>query len=129
MLPSGYRFRCKGFKGTATKNTTTNLDMAVSSEREITHVHLFLENHAADDTLKFQVVDVDNVMGYGAGVVLDEFATDWRVDDEKKDQGLSSAGYPATIFAGLYLRIVYTSTGTTNDVVVRCNYYLHAPPS
>lgn len=128
MLPHGYKFRCTGKKWTATKDATSDLDLEVPAEREITHVHLYLKNHHEDDTLKFQIVDVDAVY-YPAGTVLDEFATDWQLDDTKKDQGVATAGYPATIFAGLYIRIKYTSVGTTDDVVVRCNYYLHSPPS
>ena len=127
-IPEGYKFKGVGLKWTAIAGTTTDCDYEVAAERDLDAVDLILENHSADDTLTFQVVDVNNVLGYGPGVVLNEFATNWRIDPTKRDQGEPfTAGYRATILAGLFLRIKYASTGTT-DVILRVNYSLHEPP-
>jgi hypothetical protein len=120
----GYYFRGKGVAGSITAGTTGNLDYKLTSERWINGCHLILRNHAWDDSLLFQVVDVDNVLGYGAGAVLNEFASTWQITEDKQDQGIFKIEYPAKILNGLYIRIRYTSTGAAN-VGVKCNYFLH----
>lgn len=120
----GFRFRGKGIKGTATAGQTSNIDYKITDERYINGVHLFLENHTIDDTVNFEIVDVDNILGYGAGVVLDRFSESWIVCSEQSDQHMVIIPYPARIIAGLYIRIAYASAGST-DVIVRCNFFLH----
>lgn len=121
----GFRARFLGMSGTATKNTTSSIDLKITEERYINGVQLIIKDHVFGDKVKFQVVDVDNVIGYGAGVVLDEFGTNWNLDDSKKDQGKILVDYPARILANLYIRIVYISIGTENDVIVKANLFLH----
>lgn len=123
--PVGFRARFKGISGTATKNTTSNIDYLLAEDRYINGVQIFLKNQVFGDTMKFQVVDVDNLLGYGAGTVLDEFGSDWNVSDDTQEQGIITVSYPAKIAAGLYIRMVYISTGNTNDVLVRVNLFLH----
>jgi hypothetical protein len=122
---AGFRFRGHGMAGTATKNTTSNIDFKILEERYLNGCMLILKNHVFGDKLKFQVVDVDNIVGYGAGTVLDEFGTDWYVSEDSQDQGMITIPYPAKIIAGLYIRIVYISVGTENDVQLKCNLFLH----
>ena len=121
----GFRLRIKGVAGTAAKNSTSSIDYLVPEERFINGVSLLLKNHVWGDHVKFQVVDKDNVMGYGAGLVLDTFGDQWYVNDEKQDQDDVTAEYPARIPAGLYIRLVYTSVGTVYDVQVKMNMWLH----
>lgn len=117
-------FRGKGFSGTATAGQSTNIQYLVSERRLITGVEVILVNHHADDTMHFQVVDVDNVLGYGAGTVLNTFGESWNVCADESCQGQLHIPYPADILAGLYIRIAYTSVGNTN-VSVKCNLFLH----
>lgn len=123
--PIGFRARMKGVKGTATKNTSTNIDYKLTEDRWINGVQIILKDHEFEDTVKFQIVDVDNIFGYGAGLVLDEFGSDWNLSSDKQDQGIYVLSYPAKILANLYIRIVYISTGTVNDVRATINYFLH----
>lgn len=123
--PDGYRGRLRGYSGTATKNTTSNVQWAMAEDRYMQGGNIILKNHVFGDTFKFQVVDVDNILGYGAGTVLDEFITDWNVAEDRQGQDQIIYNYTAKVYAGLYLRIVYTSTGTENDVQVRVNLFLH----
>lgn len=123
----GVRFRGKGISGTAAPFTTSNVDYKVTEARYINGCHLILKNHVWDDSLKFQIVDVDNVLGYGAGAVLDEFGTTWKFADDKQDQGLFKIEYPAKILANLYIRIAYTSVGAV-PVNIHCNLFLHTVP-
>lgn len=121
----GFRFRGKGIAGTATKNTTTNIDYKLTEERYINGVDLLIKDSVWGDYVKFQVVDVDNILGYGAGTVLDEFGSDWYIDPNVCQQGQVIIPYPAKIIANLYIRIVYVSVGTVNDVELKANLFLH----
>jgi hypothetical protein len=117
-----YRARSKGFSGTAVASSTTNLDFAIGVEDRYMHGgELILKNHVFGDTYKFQVIDKDNVLGYGANTVLDEFRTDWNVFEDRQNQGIINYNFVARLYAGLYVRLVYTSTGGTN-VLVRVNF-------
>jgi hypothetical protein len=116
-----YEAKVTGFRGTATAGTTTNIDFAIGAEdRHISGLSLMLVNHAEADTIGLSIVDVDNILGYGAGVVLKTFAQTWNVDHEKSHQGTNSFNFVAKILAGLYIRVSYVSTGGTN-VTVKLN--------
>jgi len=120
-----YEVKATGYRGTAAHGATTNLDLAIGAEdRHISGLHLLLINHVEADTIGLQVVDVDNVLGYGAGVVLKTFGINWNVNSEREDQGQNTFNFVAKIPAGIYIRIAYTSTGAT-DVTVKLNVMLH----
>ena len=118
------KFRGKGISGTAIAGATTNIDYKLTEARLLDGVKMILKDQAFGDSVKFQVVDVDNVLGYGAGLVLDEFGTDWYVSADTQDQGAINLPYSAEVIAGLYIRIVYNSIGGTN-VSVKANLWLH----
>jgi hypothetical protein len=120
-----YEVKATGFRGTAAAGTTTNLDFTVGAEdRHMSGLSLVLVNHAEADTIGLSVVDVDNVLGYGAGVVLKTFGITWNVDHTKSDQGTHVFNFVAKIPAGIYIRIAYTSTGGS-AVTVKLNAMLH----
>lgn len=118
----GFRFRGHSFKDTVSTNTTKDIDYLVSAERWINGGRLIVDNIGADDKLTFQVVDKDNVLGYGAGAVLDEFIKDFYIPSTGNLE--VALAYPARIYAGLYLRLKYTSTHASG-CTVKCNLYLH----
>lgn len=120
-----FRFRGKGISGTATKNTTSNIDYKLTEERYINGVDLFVKDSVWGDSVKFQVIDIDNILGYGANTVLDEFGTDWYIDPSICKQGQILLPYPAKIVTNLYIRIVYISVGTDVDVSLKANLFLH----
>lgn len=124
----GMRFRGTGITGTATAGATTNIDYALPEDRYINGMEMFLTNHVDGDNITFQVVDVNNILGLGAGAVLDEFATNWYVAADESRQGHYLLSYPALLYQGLYVRIRYTSVGGTN-VTVRANLFLHKKPT
>lgn len=67
-----------------------------------------------DDEVKIKIVDKDNVLGYGAGLVLSEYA-DWYLSAEggkiycPKAPDSASGGVPN----GCYIKIEYTHAATT----------------
>lgn len=121
---SSVNFKATGVKGTCPFGTTYNLDYKLPYDCILTGGFLILKDHVYGDTVTQQVVDIDNVLGYGANVVLKEFVTDWNVAEDTQSQPMIVAGYPAKPFENLYLRVKYTSTGAT-DVKISVNYLLH----
>jgi hypothetical protein len=124
-----------------TKNTTTTCDFKVVDDCMIDGGRVITENTAAGDKITCQVVDKDYAFAgvlYPAdyngtawniaqpnGVVLRQFVTDWYLVPGSNLQWDFSAAYPAKIFGNLYIRVLYTSVGTTNDVNLYINYKLH----
>jgi len=125
-----FTLKAIGYSGIATKGTTSNIDYKVgtagvsSSDRYIRGMELILTNHVFGDSVNLQIVDNDNLLGYGVGTVLDQFATNWYIKDDEKSQGLIMQPLRAHIPGGLYIRIVYSSTGTVNDVNICFNLVL-----
>jgi hypothetical protein len=148
----GFRARFKGFRDVASKNDTqdpekvSDLDFQIPEERYINGIRLILTNHVDDDRLDFIIVDKDylyagilypaqyddgngNLLDWNIvapnGIELDEFGTDWYVDDTQKTQPDVITPYPARIFAGLYVRIRYHALGQAENITVKVNTYLH----
>lgn len=121
---NNFRFRGASFTGTAVASSTSDIDFKITECRWINGGCLILRNHAFGDSITFQIVDVDNILGYGANTVVDEFIKDFYLDDEKHGQDSIMLDYPARIPINLYMRLKYTSVGNTN-VDVKCNLFLH----
>lgn len=107
-------FKGFGISGTAVAGTTTHIDYKLTEERLVYGGQAMLKNHAFGDKIKFQVVDVDNVLGLGAGTVLGEYMKDWNVADDIQVQPIVMVDFPTKISANLYFRIAYTSVGAAN---------------
>lgn len=118
----GFRFRGASFTGSVATNTTTDIDYKLTAERYINGGRLLVDNIGNDDKVTFQVVDKDNVLGYGAGTVLDEFIKDYYIPTSGNLE--VRLDYPAKIAANLYLRLKYTSTHASG-CNIKCNLYLH----
>lgn len=126
--PDNMKFRGTGVTGTCTKNTTTNIDYKLTEDRYLNGIHILCKNHVMGDTANLKVVDVDNKLGYGAGVVLDQFGYNWYMAEDMQSQGVITLDYAALVAKDLYLRIEYVSVGTTTDVSLYVNYFLHKKP-
>jgi hypothetical protein len=119
---SGFRFRGASFKFNATANSETVYDYPLTEERFVHGGMLIVDNVGEDDKATFEVVDKDNIFGFGAGAVLDRFIDSFYIP---KNESLEVAlAYPARLIAGLYLRCKYTSTHASG-AIIKCNLYLH----
>lgn len=116
-------FAAVGIAGTAVANTTTNIDYKLSDDVLITGAQVLTKENVFGDSISFQVVDVDGVLA-PPGTVLNQFVNNWQLRSDSQEQINLSVNYPAKIYAGLYLRLVYHSTGGV-DVPVAINYSLH----
>lgn len=118
----GFRFRGSSMSGEVAANSTGDIEYEMPAERFINGGRLLIDNIGENDKMTFQVVDKNNILGYGAGVVLDEFIKDYFVPSAGNLE--VRLDYPAKIVAGLFLRLKYTSTHQ-NGCKVKCNLYLH----
>jgi hypothetical protein len=119
------KFRGVGLAFTAAAGVSTTFDYKLTSARVIDGTQVIAKDHVFGDNIDFQVVDVDNILGYGAGTVLDNFGASWYLAADKQDQGHIRMPYSAELIANLYIRVVYHSVGGTN-VSVKLNLFVHA---
>ena len=85
-------------------------------------IDYYVKDAEVGDHITFQVVDKDNLLGYGAGFVLDEFGSNWYV---MPDAPVTIRLYKAKLIPGMYIRLKYNSVGSTNDPKIVCNLFRH----
>lgn len=83
---------------------------------------LYTENSSFADYVRFQVIDLDNVLGYGAGTVLKEYIKKAYLNQNGNFSEYDDAG--AEIPVGIYLRCIYKSEKETGTTKVKINYLL-----
>lgn len=115
-------FNAQGVATTITLGTTCNLDYTLTDDCLITGAWLLSSSGNLGDTANFQVVDTSGAFTGVPGTVLNQFITNWYCPATADVQ--FDMVYAAKVYAGLTLRLVYTSTGTSN-VWVAVNYKLH----
>jgi hypothetical protein len=103
----------EGHEFTVPAGTTQNLDITLTDDALIMDSCILIDGAAKGDNWTMQVVHPV----YG---VVFQGVTGWRVDFTTLHQPLPKSNFPAKIFAGLKLRIVYQSVGA-NDVWVCMN--------
>lgn len=84
-------------------------------------IEYYAKNAILGDKVTFQVVDKDGVT-YPAGTVVEEFAKDWRIIPNK-DKTIRL--YKARLIPDMYIRVIYDSTGSTDNVHFICNLLRH----
>ena len=120
-----YVFKGDGVTSTATKNTTTNIDFKVDQDFIYVNGAEFIQVNAVfGDYVECQVIDIDNVLGMGANTVLTQYLTKWYIDPSTTRFSLESP-YAGNVPNGCYMRAIYHSVGTSNDVDIAINYFFH----
>lgn len=125
----------------ATKNAQTLCEHKVIDDSIVDGGRIITTNTVAGDNLTCQIVDKEYVyagilyppnyngtewsVAQPNGVVLNEFITNWYLTPAANLQWDFTINYPAKIYGGLYVRVIYTSVGTENDVNLYINYKLH----
>jgi len=124
MTADKVKLRGVGIAFTAAAGTSTSFDYKLTEARLLDGTQVLVKDHVFGDSIGFKVVDVDNILGHGAGVVLDTFGSSWYLASDKQDQGHIRLPYSAEVLANLYIRIVYNSVGATS-VLVKLNLFAH----
>jgi len=117
---SKLNFDAQTTSGTITAGTTQNVDLALTDDCLMTGAWLIVNGGNYGDTAVLQVVDVSGLFA-PPGTVLNSFAN-WSIPPTVSQT--FEMVYPAKIYAGLTIRIAYTSTGSSNPFVA-INYMLH----
>jgi hypothetical protein len=117
-------FNAHGVNTTVVLGTTANLDYTLTDDCLITGAELIVNGGNYGDTLNLQVVDLSGAFTGTPGTVVNQFATNWNAPPQCDTQ--FDTAYPAKIYAGLTLRLVYTSTGLgVTPVFLAVNWKLH----
>lgn len=123
-LRNKFDFAANAFEGTATKDSTTDIDFKMSENLFLNGGLLLYKDAAWGDYFAIQIIDIDNILGYGANTILKNYITKWYVHPDTHCLELH-AEYAGKVLKDLYVRLKYTSVGTTNDVKVKVNLRLH----
>lgn len=119
-----FDFYGNGITGVATKGTTTTFDLKIDKDNcYCSGGEIIVKDAEHGDYIRIEIVDVDNILGYGANTVLNVYLSKWFIDYRGKN--VLEVPYAGYIYENLYLRLKYTSTGSTYDVKVAANYNFH----
>jgi hypothetical protein len=103
-----------GSSFTAVAGVSTPHDVHIDQTCKLFSGSFHVAGSTQGDTIEFEVVDVDGVLA-PAGTVLTQYVDSmFVVDDERRTL---ASGQAANIVAGLYLRVVYHSTGQQNVTI------------
>lgn len=81
----------------------------------------FFNGQTAGDYIAVKIVDVDNVLGYGAGATLSTPVTKYFINPTANELMKIEMGYPVFMLQGLYIQVIYTSTNLLANVHVYVN--------
>jgi hypothetical protein len=114
---TGHNFYKKGLHGTAAHGETTDFYISFSANMYLPGGGYRIGSTATtNDYIGVQIVDKDNILGYGAGLVLGTFIDADYCWPNKEWEVLT--GDAKMIPAGIYLRMRYVSTGPDDVDVI-----------
>ena len=124
-----FQFDGDAILATCTKNTSTNVDFKVGTAgtgfHYINGAVAFTDKAVMGDYASSSIIDIDNILGYGANTVLSSYIAKWYINPNMQLD--ISTPYAGKILNGLYIRTTYTSVGTVDDVKLAVNYRFHLP--
>lgn len=127
LSANGVKLNAFGFKFTATKSVKTTHDHLLSDTFRLRGGILEADKNVFGDLISLSIVDVDNILGYGAGFVVASYFSNWNMPKAGYYEILEvSLGDP--IPPGLYIRVEYDSVGSTDDVEVGINFRAYKDP-
>ena len=119
-----FDFKGQGLSAVAYKNSTTNIDFKIPEDfLYINGGELLTKDNEFGDYIEMEIIDKDNVLGYGSGTILQTYIKNWYVSPTNKN--VVEVPYGGVVPKDLYIRVKYTSVGTVNDVKVALNFFMH----
>lgn len=125
LVNTSYTFFGDSTSGLALHGQSTDIDYKIEGSYMIFGVEMIYSGAADGDFASFQIVDKDNVLGYGAGTVLNEWVKKWYIPSAET-RWKTTSEMVTKLPPGLYARLKYTSVGST-DVPVKINYSMIWP--
>lgn len=119
-------YRLQGFYGEAAASSTSSTDFQMAYEIWVSGGYINVQDGNWGDKLTIQIVDVNNILGYGANTVLRQFVENMCVRSDQQYQCNIDISYVALIPQGLYVRVIYLNTGAS-AVKFGINIYSHLP--
>lgn len=104
------RSRFRGALYSVPPGASVGFDLRVDAPIRLHGGDYWVRGPHLGDTMSFQVVDVDDILGGGPGAVVTEYVTDLPLAPWDHARELQSPT-AATVPAGLYLRVEYSNTG------------------
>lgn len=121
-------FFIEGFKGSCAVNSEEYSDVlkiqlnSADIASGICGLKFTTKNHEFGDYARLEIVDVDNLLGYGAGLVLGNFGQRFYLPHDGTFDILLD--YKKVVPAGIYYRVRYTAVNVGSDRQYTCNLYL-----
>lgn len=125
VIDSKRKFLGDAISATVNANSTANIDYKMTTPCALFGAELIQLGANFGDYVKFQVIDKDNILGFGANTILNEWVTKWYVDPTSSRWKVQSE-YGATIPADIYIRLIYTNTNALTQVKVALNLFFIA---
>jgi hypothetical protein len=118
--------RMSGITGTTTASGVTNIDHKFNEDRLMNAGILLVKGGKWGDYVVLQVVDKDNVLGYGAGFVLRNFAENYYINPDSTFQVHYEVPYVGRLYNSFYLRLAYSATDA-DERKIALNLITHIP--
>lgn len=126
LFDTSYKFYGDSVEGTAAKGQTTIIDFMMPGTFMVYGADMIYDHATLGDYVQLQVIDKDNVLGYGENFILNTWIEKWFVPINQNIWSVTS-NLAGTLPQGLYIRLTYTSVGILNDVPIRLNYRMISP--
>lgn len=86
---------------------------------------LYASDPGFEDYVQFQVIDKNNILGYGTNTILKEYIDKAYLNNQNTFEDYDDAG--AYLPVGLFLRCIYHCTKATGSTKVKLHYVLGIP--
>ena len=127
LSEDAFKISAEGFKFLANANTTTTFDYQLNQKFMFRGLSFLSNNAILGDYINVQLVDKDNVLGLGAGIILASPIKKGYIMPTINSgpiyrEDVSSSQIP---IEGLYLRVNYTNASLLNNVDIYVNLFLY----
>jgi hypothetical protein len=121
-IDSEYKFLGDSISGIAEANSTTDIDYKMTGNYIIYGAEMLYDRALHGDSIQFQIIDKDNILGYGAGLVVHNWIVKWYIDSHANSmRQLSDFG--GTVLKDLYIRLKYTNIDENSGINVKVNFF------
>lgn len=118
------KFRAKGISFECASEAYTVQDYELTENFFCNGAEVLFYTQETHSHVTFQVVDKNNVLGFGENLVLDTFVDNWNLSAKVDRNGPITLNYPALLRLGLFIRITVFNASLLNTTCF-VNLFLH----